>query len=142
MLLKWLKNESQSKRYRFRKAKFCLYSAEQDKVVNLFDTPEKVKALIKLRIDDFIDRDRIPEELIQIFTKDNDVFSFQEHIIKYLYKFPDLKFNSVYPKFKDKTLSEIANEIDKDLPNGIAFQKALTELTIAHLIDLNDFEKS
>ena len=36
------------------------------------------------------------------------------------------------------TLTEIAHEIDKDLPNGIEFQKYLVELTIAHLLEINN----
>ena len=39
------------------------------------------------------------------------------------------------------TLAEIAHEIDKDLPNGIEFQKYLVELSVAHLIELNNFPK-
>lgn len=140
-LLKWLKNESDSKKYRIRRAKFCLYSAEQDRVVKIFDTPEKIKGLIKLKIDDFIGRENIPQELTQIFVAPKKKFQFKESLISYLEKHTDEKFLSVYPKFRGMTLGEIAHEIDKDLPNGIEFQKNLMELTIAHLIDLNDFEK-
>ena len=140
-LLKWIKNESNSKKHKLRRAKFCLYSAEQDKVAKEFSTPEQVKKLIKLRIDDFIDRTRIPDEITQILLAPQKSYYFKNHIINYLEKFGDEKFKSVFPKFKDKTLSEIAHEIDKDLPNGIEFQEYLVELTVAHLIELNNFPK-
>lgn len=140
-LLKWIKNESTSKKYRIRRAKFCLYSAEQDKVAKIFNTPEQVKKLIKLKIDDFIDRARIPDEITQLFIAPQKTYYFKEHLVNYLEKYGDETFKSVYPKFKGKNLSEIANEIDKDLPNGIEFQKCLVELTVAHLIELNNFPK-
>ncbi len=140
-LLKWIKNESNSKKHKLRRAKFCLYSAEQDKVAKEFSTPEQVKKLIKLRIDDFIDRTRIPDEITQILLAPQKSYYFKNHIISYLEKFGDEKFKSAFPKFKEMTLAEIAHEIDKELPNGIEFQKYLVELTVAHLIELNNFPK-
>lgn len=138
-LLKWIKNESSSKKMKLRRAKFCLYSAEQDKVAKAFSTPEQVKKLIKLKIDDFIDRTRIPDEITQILLSPQKSYYFKNHIIQYLEKFGEEKFKNVYPKFKDLTLAQIAHEIDKDTPNGIKFQEYLAELTVAHLIQLNDF---
>jgi CheY-like chemotaxis protein len=140
-LLKWIKNESISKKHKLRRAKFCLYSAEQDKVAKIFSTPEQVKKLIKLRIDDFIDRTRIPDEITQILLAPQKNYYFKDHIISYLEKFGDQKFKSTFPKFKGMTLAEIAHQIDKDLPNGIEFQKYLVELTIAHLLELNNLPK-
>lgn len=140
-LLKWIKNESVSKKYKLRRAKFCLYSAEQDKVAKIFSTPEQVKKLIKLKIDDFIDRTRIPDEITQMLIAPQKSYYFKSHLISYLEKYGDEKFKSTFPKFKDMTLAEIAHEIDKDLPNGIEFQKCLVELTVAHLIELNNLPK-
>ncbi len=137
-LLKWIKNESISKKHKLRRAKFCLYSAEQDKVAKIFSTPEQVKKLIKLKIDDFIDRTRIPDEITQILLAPQKSYYFKDHLISYLEKFGDEKFKSTFPKFKGMTLTEIAHEIDKDLPNGIEFQKYLVELTIAHLLEINN----
>lgn len=138
VLLKWIKNESNSKKFRLRRAKFCLYSAEQDKVARQFSTPEQVKKLIKLRIDDFVDRGRIPDEFTQILLANDKEFLFRKHIIDYLEKHGSLTFKSTYPKFKGKTLKEIANEIDQSSPNGIEFQKTIFDLALAHMIDLNE----
>lgn len=140
-LLRRIKRDSESQKYKFRRAKFCLYSADQDTVVKIFDTPNKIKELIKLKIDDFIKRENIPVELTELFTETDKTYSFKSHILPFLEKYGDQKFRSVYPKFKDKSLTEIAHEIDKDLPNGIEFQKYLVELTVAHLIELNNFPK-
>jgi hypothetical protein len=139
-LLKWIKNESNSKKHRLRRAKYCLYSSEQDKVVRKIDTPGKVKSLIKIKIDEFIDRERIPEELKNMILAPKKAYKYKDGLIKFLEKYPDLVFNSVYPKFKGKKLSEIAIEIDKDSPNGIKFQEELINLTITHLIELNKFD--
>ena len=138
-LLKWIMNVSRSEKAPIRKAKFCLYSAQQDKLVNELNTPDKIKELIKLKIDDFISRDRLSDDLATIISREDESYNFNEQLVKYLEKFPDYRFRDVYPKFKNKPLSEIAHEINKDLPNGIEFQKTLVELTIAHLIELNKF---
>ncbi len=138
-LLKWIKNESDAQKHKLRKAKFCLYSAEQDKVVSNFNTPELVKKLIKLKIDDFIDRSRLAEELMQLFILQEKKYNFKYHLISYLERFGEERFKSIYPKFENCKLSEIALQIEKDLPNGIEFQKFFVELTISHLIELNDF---
>lgn len=140
-LLKWIMNVSRSQRYRIRRAKFCLYSAQQDKLVEHLDSPAKIKELVKLKIDDFINRDKLSEELTSIFLKQKEDYVFPEHIVKYLEKFPEEKFRNTFLKFKGKTLAEIAHEIDKDFPNGIEFQKYIVELTIAHLIELNNLPK-
>tara|TARA_R110001606_G_scaffold369772_1_gene525971 strand:+ start:628 stop:1323 length:696 start_codon:yes stop_codon:yes gene_type:complete len=139
-LLSWIKNQSKAQKYRLRFAQFCLYSAEQDKLVEQLNSPDKIKKLVKLKIDDFIDRNNLANDLFSLFIKPKEKYSYSKHLIDYLEKYPDLIFNNVYPKFKGKTLSEIAHEIDKDLPNGIDFQKNLVELTIAHLVDLNKFK--
>jgi CheY-like chemotaxis protein len=140
-LLRRIKRDSESQKYKFRRAKFCLYSADQDNVVKIFDTPNKIKELIKLKIDDFIKRENIPTELTELFTDTEKTYSFKNHIIPYLEKYGTERFKSVYPKLKDKSLADIAHEIDKDNHHGIAFQKYLVELTLAHLIELNNFPK-
>ncbi len=139
-LLSWIKNQSNSQKYRLRFAQFCLYSAEQDKLVVELNSPDKIKKLVKLKIDDFIDRNNLANELFSLFIKPKEKYNYSKHLIGYLEKYPDLVFNNVYPKFKGKQLSDIAHEIDKDLPNGIDFQRNLVELTIAHLIELNKFK--
>lgn len=139
-LISWIKHESDSKKKKIRRAKFCLYSAQQDKIVQIIDTPEKIKKLVRLKIDDFISRDRLSDDLFTLINKEKSKFNFSETLIKFMSKYPDLVFNSVYPKYKGKKLSDISIEIEKDLPNGIDFQKSIVELTITHLIALNNYE--
>ena len=85
----------------------------------------------------FLKREGLADGLTTVLLKEKDTFNFSLSLKRELEKHPEFKFKSVYPKFLDKTLLDIANEIDKDLPNGIDFQKSLLELTIAHLIELN-----
>ena len=136
-LLKWIKNESTSKKYRIRRAKFVLYSSEGDKFAEKTNSVDDVSKLIRIRFDDFLKREKLADDLTKLILKQNSSFDFLSAIIKELDKHPKFKFKSVYPKFEGKNLQEIAEEIDKDLPNGIDFQKNLAELTIAHLIELN-----
>ena len=137
-LLSWIKNQSKSQKYRLRFAQYCLYSAEQDKVVEKLNSPRQIKKLVKLKIDDFIDRNNLAVELFSLFMKPKEKYNYSKHLIDHLEKYSEQTFNSVYPKFRGKKLSFIAHEINKDLPNGIDFQKKLVELTIAHLVELNE----
>jgi len=140
ILLKWIKNVGKSHKTRYRKAKYCLYSAQTDKLVAKLDTPDKVKKLIKLKLDDFITRDNLVNDLYDIINKNDEEFLYSEKLLDFLHKYPNLEFNSIYPKFKGKKLSELIIEIEKDLPNGIEFQKDLVELTVAHFIELNKYK--
>jgi hypothetical protein len=139
-ILKWIKNESRSKKHRIRRAKFVLYSSEGDKFAKKTNSVDDISKLIRIRFDDFLKRENLATDLTKLLLTQNSNFDFLNAIIKELDKYPDFKFKSVYPKFKGKTLVEIAQEIDKDLPNGIDFQKNLAELTIAHLIELNNID--
>lgn len=139
-ILKWIKNESTSKKFRIRRAKFVLYSSEGDKFAKKTNSVDEVSKLIRIRFDDFLKREKLADDLTKLLLKQNTSFDFLSTIIKELEKYPDFKFKSVYPKFKGKTLEEIAQEIDKDLPNGIEFQKNIAELTVAHLIKLNKLD--
>lgn len=140
-LIKWLKNVTTSEKKRIRRAQYYLYSAKGDSIVEKIDSLEKVKSLVKIKLEDIFDRNNLPDELSSAIRKRDEAFLFLETILNQLEKYSEFEFNSVFPKFKGKKLEEIAEEIDKDLPNGIEFQKALAELTIAHLIKLNNIEE-
>ena len=122
-ILKWIKNESQNKKYRIRRAKF------------------DISKLIRIKFDDFLKRERLADDLASLLLKTNTRFDFNTMLIQELEKYPDFVFKSVYPKFKGKKLEDIVVEIDKELPNGLDFQQNIAELTIAHLIELNRIEE-
>ena len=60
-----------------------------------------------------------------------------EHLKTRLNEMPDLNFQNIYPNFKNKTLYEISEEINKDTHHGQAFQKYFVDLTYAHILELN-----
>lgn len=140
-ILKWIKNESQSKKYRIRRAKFVLYSSEGDKFAKKTNSVGDISKLIRIKFDDFLKRESLADDLASLLLKENTRFDFNNMLIKELEKYPDFVFKSVYPKFKGKRLEDIIVEIDKELPNGLDFQQNIAELTIAHLIELNRIEE-
>lgn len=48
-----------------------------------------------------------------------------------------LEFKSCYKPFVGKKLEDIANEIEKQTPQGREFQEELLEQAIAYLIEIN-----
>ena len=137
-LIKWFKNVSSSQKKRVRRAHFYLYSAKGDSIVEKLDDIDKIKGLVRLKLSGILDRNSLADELAIEIKKREETFAFLNTVLKELDKYSDFEFESVYPKFKGKKLNEIANEIDQDLPNGIGFQQNLVELTIAHMINLNN----
>ncbi|KAA1242902.1 hypothetical protein [Aquimarina sp. RZ0] len=140
-ILGWLKNESRSKKHRIRRAKFCLYSSEGDKLAKKTNSIEDLSKLIRHRFDDFLKRENLANDLSGILLKEEEKFDFSKALDNELSKFPDFKFKSVYPKFEGKEISEIIQEMTKETHHGIKFQQNLVELTIAHFIELNKEEK-
>jgi hypothetical protein len=140
-VLKWIKNVATSSKLRMRRAKFVLYSSEIDKLIEKTNSVEEIKKLIQLNLDGFYSRTSLETEIANILIKEDTQFDFTQSLISELEKYPDMKFQSVYPKFSGKSLKYIADEIDRDSTHGIKYQENLIELTIAHLIDLNKIEK-
>ncbi len=138
-ILKWLKNESESQKKKIRRAKYFLYSSEGDKMAKDLNSVNDISQLIKLKLTDFFKRENLSIDLTKVILNSQASFSFSDKLLNEFDKYPGCEFKSVYPKFKGKKLHEIAEEIDKELPNGVDFQNNLAELTIAHMIELNNF---
>lgn len=138
VLIKWLKNTSTSKKARLRKAKFCLYSAQGDKLAQGLDSIEEVKKFNRVRIDEIFIRENLADELSTILSQEDTKFNYSMTLIEFLEKYKDDFFENTYPPFKGKRLQEIAEEITKESHHGIAFQKHLVELTLSHFITIND----
>lgn len=136
-ILSWLKNISTTEKKRIRKAKFCLYSSEVDKVITKTTTVDEITKLIKIRLTDLYKREQLAEGLSKL-VKDNKRVDLNKELISELEKYGDLKFKSVYPQFKGKTFSEIAKEIDSESHHGVLFSKNLIEISVAHFSDLNN----
>jgi hypothetical protein len=135
-VISWLKNEATSGNRKIKRAKFVSYSSEEEKFTANFNGREILK-LIKLKIDDFFKREEFSDKAAALLTKKNVTLNLSNLIMNDLEKNPNLKFQSVYPKFSGKTFGEIASEIDNGTHHGEEFQKYLIELSMAHLVNLN-----
>lgn len=136
-LIKWLINVSKSQKKRIRKAKFVLYSSEKGKALQEAFSEDDMSDLVRLKLEDFIDRTKVSEDVANMLLNSGKEINLTQKLIQEMDKYGTLKFRSAYPKFIDKTLSEIITEIENDTHHGIAFQHNLIELAVAHMIDLN-----
>lgn len=88
-------------------------------------------------IEDFYDRPNLDEIVIGLLEKK----ILPEVILRNkLLEFPGFKFKHGYNKFLGKTLSQIADEIDKNTPHGRKMFLEIIERGIHHMIDLNTDE--
>jgi hypothetical protein len=136
-LIKWLINVSRSEKKRIRNAKFVLYSSEKGKALEAAFSEDDMSDLVRLKLEDFIDRTKVSEDVANILFNSGKEINLTQKLIQEMDKHRQLKFRSTYPKFVDKTLSEIIHEIENETHHGVAFQHNLIELAVAHMIDLN-----
>lgn len=137
-LIKWLKNVSKNEKHPIRHAKFVLYSSETGKALTDTFTEDDMGELIRLKLEDFIDRTKVSEDVANLLLNAGKEIDLTLKLIQELDKHKGLKFRSVYPKFQGKTLGEIVHEIEQESVHGIGFQEHLIEITVAHMIDLNN----
>lgn len=137
-LVKWLKNVSKNEKHPIRHAKFVLYSSEKGKALTDTFSEDDMGDLIRLKLEDFIDRTKVSEDVANILLNAGKEINLTLKLIQEMDKYKDLKFRSVYPKFIDKTLAEVIHEIEQDSVHGIGFQETLIELAISHMIELNN----
>jgi hypothetical protein len=134
-LIKWIKAEADQQKAPIRKAKFVLYSTEQERLISMTNTVEQLRKLINLKIDDFISRDEVNDVLVKLLTKEkNDL---NDKFLDELSKHSTLRFKSIYPKFKGKSFGEISHEIEQQSHHGVLFQEALVEQTISYMVEIN-----
>ncbi|AYA03193.1 hypothetical protein BEN74_10360 [Acinetobacter sp. WCHAc010034] len=137
MLIQWLINIANTNQFPFRKAKFVCYSSEENKFKDHIIHNDELIKLIKLNIHAFYQRKNLVDDISALVKKINNNFSMSEHLKMRLNEMPDLKFQKIYPNFKNKTLYEISEEINKESHHGLSFQKYFVDLTYAHIIELN-----
>jgi len=131
------------------KVKIFLYSGKYDKIIGDIlkefksDDPKTIKTCIHAiktiynsNIEEFIERNDYPSRIKGILL--NECNSIDDIFLQKILEHSNLKFKSCYPKFEGKTLLEIAEEIDKNSIHGQQFLSELVELTVAHLIEINN----
>lgn len=130
------------------KVPIIIYSGKLDVVLQsvLGDykakTPEEltqaIRELITLDICDFLGREDYANSVNQILK--NKIADSSFILSKKIREFSDMTFKSCYPKFQDKNLEYISNEIDKQSYSGLEFQEELIEQVISYLIRTNEDE--
>lgn len=130
------------------KVPIIIYSGQLDKVIervlgdyktkNSEELIQAIRELIKLDIRDFLGRENYADKVNQILQEKNTDVSLI--LSKRLREFSDMTFKSCYPKFQDKLLEYIANEIDKQTYSGLKFQEELIEQVVSYLIKTNEDE--
>jgi hypothetical protein len=95
----------------------------------------KIKALAKYSIEDFVARDYYDERVVDILSKKQQ--SLESMIEEKLLENADLIFQQGYPPFSGKTLWEVALEVQKGTPRGNEFLYEIIELAIAQVITIN-----
>lgn len=136
-VIKWIKNTAEGNNKRIKKAKFISYTSEEHKLKDHLFRNEDIGKIFRLKLDDFFTRANLADRAASLLIKENKSANISNYLTSELENYSELKFNSVYPKFENKTFSEIAHEIDKETHHGQEFQKTMIDLTVAHMIDLN-----
>jgi hypothetical protein len=103
---------------------------------DLRDQIHRIRNLTRADIMAFTDKDNYRSSIITALEQ--DPFSLESELDSLLSSYRDWTFRSVFPPLSGKKLSEIIEEIDSGSVNGIAFQKALLENAVAHMIELNN----
>ena len=127
---------------------FFIYSGNWNKVIesvvgkdyqsaSIEELVKGVNKLIKAQIIDCIDRIDYQEALIE-YLKKNKGDTIEHRLAILLRAHGDLKFESGFPKFKDKTFNEIADMIENhsDARTDEWIDTVLTQ-TIAYLVKVN-----
>lgn len=96
----------------------------------------QINTLIRINIIDYVDRSSYEKSIIDVLGKLGDPI--EAILEKKLREYHNLTFRNTYPMFEGKTLSEIADIIEKDASQGNKFKNELIEQALAYLIHLNN----
>jgi hypothetical protein len=122
------------------KKRIILYSSNIDNVIdkilegNKDEITAKISDLVNSNISEFCKKNNHLEESMIKYLDEESEFSTDKFFELELYKYGDYTFQSVYDKFENKRLSEIANLIANQPHEGERLKKELIEQVIAHMI--------
>lgn len=97
-----------------------------------------LKNILLYNIKAFVERDGYDQEVNKILRE--KALSTEKMIVDKLLEYKEMVFLSGYETFKGKTLGEIANEINSKTEIGREFKSEIIELTLGHMIKLNEEE--
>jgi hypothetical protein len=95
----------------------------------------QIRSLARANIREFNDKNDYRQSIITAISE--DTFSLESELESLLDKYGEWTFRSVFPPFSNLKLHNVLVEIESGSAKGKAFQKALLENAIAHMIELN-----
>jgi len=107
----------------------------RDSSSNMDTTIKKIKAMVRNKVIDYLDRDHRDSQILKFLSE--DPLSTQLIISQTLRKYPNIKFenNFVSKDFKGMTFSEIADQLDERVDLENEFKKEIIEQVIAYLAE-------
>ena len=124
------------------KKQTILYSTGIDQVIdkiiagNDFETKKKsIEQLVKCN-PEFVSKVGYEQNIIK-HIKQQDLFDFEDELIKWFYSRKDDEFNCLFPKYQGMKFEEIARCLEVDSQDSIEFKKELVEQIIAYLSKIN-----
>jgi len=124
-------------------AKFIIYSGRPEQIAkHLFGNQEidkvsinKIDSLLKANILRILDKnDSLDSVIIELLKKQSLDNIFENKLLETQ---ADLVFKSIYPKFKDKKVSEIVRILQTDETQSEAFKNELVDQLVDYMIELN-----
>lgn len=122
-----------------------LYSGKLEEVIqsvlgeyktkNAEELIKGIRKLMKYNIVDYVERTDYPATIRKLL-KDKRI-QISALLLQKIREHSDMEFKSCYKPFVGKKLEDIANEIEKQTPQGREFQEELLEQAIAYLIEIN-----
>lgn len=143
-LIKFLKENN----FKGKKIPYLIYSNDHEEV------KDKLQGDVRQHIDDkntlmtFLESyfDSKPDAVIERTSYYNSIIEFLKKnktplslkLDSKLREYPEKKFNNIFPRFKDKTLLELANMIQKSSAESDDFESEFLERSVAHFIYLEE----
>ncbi len=129
-------NRANDSRHSIRNAKFMFYTGDVHKLEKV--AASDIRRLLRSKIESIVDRSNLPDQMIRIINKIIVDIDPKKMVVSFLEQYKDLQFNSTYTDFKGKKLSEISEQIQDGSDKGSEFLENLINLSMAHLITMQE----
>lgn len=110
------------------------YSAENDLFEKKLYGLKKIKQLIKIKFEDFIDRNQYPDSILKLLETP---LSLENQFTSMLQSYNMLKFHRGFPKAEGMTLQEVLDEVNRGTTLGDEFSSEMIQLTVANIIQIS-----
>lgn len=116
-----------------------IFEAYKNEKASENDCIGKIKKIYNSNILEFLKRATYPEKVNFVLL--NPPEKSDQMILSELRYYGDYKFQSAYPVFDGKTLTQIADEIDKGSYDGNRFLHEIVQQVTSYMIEINSFKE-